>query len=194
VTNTGVGKGEKKALRLYIRLTLSYGDFKHAYRASQYLSAQHEVFAREGGDDLLLRALYSSLVVSYARPFNSTGASRYGRIPALCRELHAEFTGDDLEVHEYILYCRNKLIAHTDAEVADPDVYVATDLPRNFVVPERNDALAPFSADFTAKVLRLTEKAYHWSVTERHRLEPEILHLLERKTWAKDEGHSNDGA
>lgn len=193
VSSSAIGDADLKALRFYIRLTLSYGDFKHAYRASQHLLAQHETFAKESGDDLILRALYSSLVVAYARPFNSSGSSRYGRIPPLEKELHATLSAEELEVHRYLLHCRNRLIAHTDANAADPDVFVATDLPKEMVIPMRNDTLAPFTAEFTSVVLGLTEKVYRWSVTERYRVEPKVIHLLERREFATPDAEVGDG-
>lgn len=176
-------KAERSRLLLYYRLVLSYSDFKHAYRCAQYIIAEHDSFSMEGGDDLLLRALYSSLVVSYARPFNSTGASRIGRIPSLSKELLSVLSDPEREVHSYILLCRNKLIAHSDAEAIDPAPFVATDLSKPLVIPDKEDALAPFSKDYMSRVLPLTEKAYHWSVEERYRLEPTIEHLLDRKPW-----------
>jgi hypothetical protein len=195
VEGNEIGEVDREALRFYIRLTLSYGDFKHAYRASQHLLAQHEDFAKVGGDDLVLRALYSSLVVAYARPFNSSGSSRYGRIPPLEKELYGVLSEEELGVHHYLLHCRNRLVAHTDANAADPDVFVATDLPKAMVIPMRNDTLAPFTAEFTSIVLKLTEKVYRWSVTERYRVEPKVVHLLERRELVTPDGDaSGDGA
>ena len=183
--STSVGsKAERRSVKLLHRLILSYGDFKHAHRASLYLIDEHEKYEREGGDDLILRALYSSLVVAYARPFNSGGTSRVGRLPPLGDEYRAILTIEELQVHDYVLYCRNKLVAHTDAEASDPDAFVATDLPREMVIPVRNDSMAPFTLAFTREVSVLTEKAYRWSVEERMRVEPEVRHLLERRAWA----------
>jgi hypothetical protein len=178
-------KADKQNLQLYLRLILSYGDFKHSYRCAQYLLDQHDIYAKEGGDDLLLRALYSSLVVAYARPFNSYGSSRFGRVPALAKEIHEVLSAEELTVHDYILHCRNKLIAHTDAEAIDVTPFVATDLPNEMVVPSQLDALAPFTKEFTEVVLALTEKCWHWCVERRHSLEPLVKHLLERRAFVE---------
>lgn len=194
LSSDAVAKADPRKLRFYYRLILSYGDFKHAYRCAQYLMAEHESFAKSGGDDLLLKALYCSMVVSYARPFNSTGVSRIGRIPPLSTEIDSLYSEEEIEVHRYVLRCRNKLLAHSDAEVIDPDPFVATDLPNNFVIPETNDALAPFTQEYTAKVLCISEKAYHWSVEERLRLEPGIKHLLSRKAFLLDPNAKREGA
>lgn len=187
------GKAEKRALRLYLRLLMSYSDFKHAYRGTQRLIAEYDSGAYKSGDDFLLRAIYSSIVVSYSRPFNSAGTSRVGRIPALDKELLPIYSTEEVEVHEYVLYCRNKLIAHTDAEVVDPEAFVATDMPRDMVIPQTNDALAPFTREYTLKVRDMSEKAYHWSVEERMRLEPRVIHLLERRAWVRQEANGAAG-
>lgn len=81
-----------------------------------------------------------------------------------------------------MLLCRNRLLAHSDANAIDPEPFIATDLPEEMVIPEKNDALAPFSAEYTARVLGVTEKAYHWSVEERERLESQVKQWLPRRS------------
>lgn len=78
------------------------------------------------------------------------------------------------------------MVAHTDAEVVDPTPFVATDMA-DHIIPEKVDALAPFTPKYTKKVLRLTEKAFHWCAEEQHRLEPEIRPFLPRNTWLPTE-------
>jgi len=191
VTTDGISKAERKKLALYYRMIMSYSDFKHAYRCAQYSIQQHDELEKNGGDDLILRALYCSMVVSYSRPFNSTGASHIGRIPSLTPDIESIYSSEEIEVHKYLMWCRNKLLAHTDAEAIDPAPFVATDLPESIVIADKVDALAPFSREYTECVLRLTEKAYHWSVEERYRLEPEIEQWLPREAWMPPE--ENDG-
>jgi hypothetical protein len=176
-------RAEPKDLRLYYRLILSYSDFKHAYRCAQYSMSVHGTPKTAGEDSLLLEALYCSMVVSYARPFNSRGTSRIGRIPPLGNGLLPSYSPEDIEVHKYVLVCRNKLLAHSDARAIDPYPFVAIDLPNDMVVPEKNDGLAPFIPEYTAKVLGIAEKAFHWCIEERRRLEPTIKHLLPRKAF-----------
>lgn len=178
-----VATAESTQLPLYLRLVLSYKDFKHAKRCCEYLVTQHAALEKHGGDDLTARALYCSMIVSYARPFNSSGTSRLGRVPPLRDEYLSTLAPEDLELHRYILWCRNKLIAHNDAEAVDPLPYVATDLPGDIVIPETNDSLAPFTLEATRHVLVLFENALHWAVLLRRDLEPQILHLLERRPF-----------
>lgn len=179
-----ISKAQKNKLAIYYRLLMAHSDFKHAYRCAQYSIQEHEKLAEEGVDDLILRALYSSMVVSYSRPFNSTGVSQIGKIPALTFEVQRIYSAEEAEIHKYIIWCRNKLVAHSDAEAIDPAPFVATDLEQGLVVPEKNDALAPFTHEYTQSVLRLTEKAYHWSVEERHHLEPTVKKCLPQNAFA----------
>ncbi len=176
---------DRGRLALYYRLILSYSDFKHAYRCAQYSISEHEAFAKTGGDDLLLKALYCSMVVSYARPFNSRGESRIGSIPPLGENSGPPYSAEEAEIHAYMLVCRNRFLAHSDANAIDPDPFIATDLPKEIVIPEKNDALAPYTLEYTTAVLGVTEKAYRWCVEERMRLEGEVKKWLPRRPWSQ---------
>lgn len=176
-------KDERRKLTYFYRLVMSYSDFKHAYRCAQYSLAQHSELEENGGDDLILRALYCSMVVSYSRPFNSSGKSNVGNIPPLTNELEALLSKEELGIHKYLRRCRNKYLAHSDAKAINPEPFVATDLPGELVIPSKIDALAPFTKEYTESVLKLLKKVYHWSVEERYRIEPEIKAWLPIETW-----------
>jgi hypothetical protein len=186
---------DQERLMRYMRLLLSARDFKHAFRCGEALVSEHVAFAaRGGGDDLLLRALYCSLVVAYSRPFNSTGRTRFGVVPPLGEEFPATLAVPEKDLHDHILVCRNRLVAHSDAAAADPLPYVATDLPGEIVIPEMNDSLAPFTAEASARARDLAQKARTWSIYERRDLEPQIVHLLERRRLLPGEEHHQVGA
>jgi hypothetical protein len=87
------------------------------------------------------------------------------------------------KIHEYLLFCRNKLIAHTDAEFADLDPILAFDMPGQLVIPLRNDSMAPFTPEYSAEVAKVCEKLWHWTVEERDRIEPDILPMLKRAKY-----------
>jgi len=178
-----LSKDERRKLTYFYRLVMSYSDFKHAYRCAQYSLAQHDELEANGGDDLILRALCCSMVVSYSRPFNSSGTSNIGSVPPLTNELEASLSEEEIEIHKYLRWCRNKYLAHSDAEAIAPAPFVATDLPSKLVIPSKVDALAPFTREYTQAILRLLEKTYHWSVEERHRIEPEIKAWLPVEAW-----------
>jgi hypothetical protein len=80
-----LSKNEKRKIAYFYRLAMSYSDFKHAYRCAKYSLDKHAELEVNWGDDLILRALYCSMVVSYSRPFNSLGKLNVGSIPPLKR-------------------------------------------------------------------------------------------------------------
>lgn len=174
------------ALKRYYRILLSYGDFKHAFMCAKALSHFDEERLPEAETEH--RAVYCSLVVAYSRPFNSSGGSRIGKIPPLSSNVLDILEDNERGIHHYILLCRNKLIAHTDAQFADLEPIVASDMPGEMVVPLRNDSMAPFTAEYAAQVARVCEKLWTWSVEERHSIEPDIIPSLRQATWAKIHG------
>jgi len=183
MVTTELSNEDRTKLTYFYRLVMSYSDFKHAYRCAQYSLQQHKELEENGGDDLILRALYCSMVVSYSRPFNSSGTSVVGKVPPLTNELEKILSEEELEIHKYLRWCRNKYLAHSDAKAIDPTPFVAEDLPNNMVIPDKVDALAPFTKEYTEGVLKLLEKTYHWSVEERHRIEPEVKAWLPVEKW-----------
>jgi hypothetical protein len=101
---------------------------------------------------------------------------------------------DDRErqIHDYLLLCRNKLVAHTDAAFADLEPIVAIDLPQTLVVPLRNDTLAPFTPEYSARVGAISEKLWTWTVEERHRTEPGIKPMLRESRYLEILGCNAD--
>lgn len=177
---------ERGRLRLYFRLVLSYKDFKHALKCAEWLISQGDDYIPQ--DELAKTAHYCSMVVSYARPFNSGGTSEHGRVPRLTLESLPNVTSKDLEIHRYVLLCRNEMVAHTDAEALDLETVIATDMPGEHVVPLVNDALAPFVASYTREFASLAERWLVWVVEERFRVEPMVLPFLKRSTWNEIHG------
>ncbi|ACK48820.1 hypothetical protein Sbal223_4360 (plasmid) [Shewanella baltica OS223] len=183
---TGLSEEEKGKLAYFYRLVMSYSDFKHAHRCAMYSLEQHEQLEKKGGDDLILRALYCSMVVSYSRPFNSYGKSNIGEIPPLKNEIESAFTEQELKAHKYLRWCRNKYLAHSDAKEIALTPFVTSDLSNKLVMPSKVDALAPFTREYTELVLELLEKTYRWCVEERHRIEPEIVAWLPIEQWGAE--------
>jgi len=97
--------------RQFRRCVISRDDFEEACAYLDYyqLDAHH---------DLVLRALLSSAVISYARPFSS---NRSGPQALASNKLPIEVEGilsaDQLALHKKILDCRFKGIAHSDSDV-----------------------------------------------------------------------------
>lgn len=169
---------KKKLLQRYYRVVLSYVDLKHALLSAQQLLKLGNDYEPE--NNVLKTALYCSMIVAYARPFNSGGQSNIGNIPVLGQEMINLLSKSEKEIHKYCLLCRNKMIAHTDANYVNLDPFLAINIPGDIVVPLKNDALAPFTVSYTQDFKKLCKKQVEWVVNERMKIEPEILSLLRK--------------
>lgn len=101
------------------RLILSEDDICDALRACKYI-VKHRLYndtvdIKEKG---LGRHLQCSMMIAYSRPFSEN--SRNPTIPQRPKlPLKDKLPQDLLEIHRYIHIMRNKVFAHTDAEVSD---------------------------------------------------------------------------
>ena len=173
-----LSKQVRRRIAYYYRLIASEPDFKDAKRCAEYCMAKHKEYEESGGDLLPLRAFYTTSVISYCRPFNSAGQSNVGRVVSLDFKNINKDNRISLEIHEYILHCRNKMLAHTDAEELNLEPYVATDIPGDMVIPLSNDILAPFTAEYTMKVFDHFAGVYEWCVQTRFNLEQTVKRYL----------------
>ncbi|MCF6264064.1 MAG: hypothetical protein L3J24_10815 [Xanthomonadales bacterium] len=181
-------KQVRKRIAYYYRLIASEPDFKDAKRSAEYCMNKHNEYEESGGDgDLLpLRAFYTTSIISYCRPFNSAGQSNVGKVVSLDFENINKDNRISLEVHEYILHCRNKMLAHTDVGELGLEPYVATDLPGGMVIPLSNDPLAPFTAEYTMKTLDHFAGVYEWCVQARYNLEQTVKQYLPKAPFLNE--------
>ncbi|AGH44483.1 hypothetical protein [Paraglaciecola psychrophila] len=173
----------KNTFQYYYRVLLSYSDFKHAERCAKRLVEFGDTYIPE--NETLEAALYSSMLVSYSRPFNSGGNSQVGNIPRLTKNIIKSLTRKEQKLHNYILLLRNKLIAHSDAEFINLDPVVAIDISKDFIVPIKNDPLAPFNESYNRECLSLCEKLIVWALEERAAIEPRVIPHLKKVNFAQ---------
>ena len=117
--------------REFRRCVISRADFEQAY-------AYLDCYMLGAHDDVVRRALLSSAVISYARPFSGNRSG--GRTPArdkLPIDVGAILGTDQLELHHKVLLCRSKGIAHSD-----------TDVNPSHRVPRRDSAVMSWSIPF----------------------------------------------
>lgn len=93
------------------RCVISRADFEEACAyLDSHMEGEH--------DNLVLRALLSSAVIAYARPFSGNRSG--GSAPAskkLPIDVEAILGPEELVLHGKVLSCRSKGIAHSDSEV-----------------------------------------------------------------------------
>ncbi|MCG6214715.1 hypothetical protein [Vibrio furnissii] len=162
----------------YYRLILSYSDFKHAAKCAMQLQKYSDNY--DPATATIEEALYSSMLVSLARPFNSSGSSSSGKVNRLEKKVLSILDPSERELFDYVLLCRNKYIAHSDAEYIEPDPVVIEGENVNTVIAYKTDSLAPLKQEYVVKVGDIAEKLRVFCMEERCRIEGEIIHKFPR--------------
>src|SRR5712692_3478307 len=102
-------------LRQFKRLVMSYGDFKHARLAADYI-LQEELHARYPDQSYVtLPALNCSMIIAYCRPFSGNDARTAFKVPDLPRRLLTLLNEEERRIHSTVLRDRNKVLAHSDS-------------------------------------------------------------------------------
>jgi hypothetical protein len=171
-----VPEQERHLLRQFYRLLLSYGDFKHAKLIAEH-TLDEELHAKYPGQIApLLQALNCSMIMAYCRPFSGNAGARGTSIPDLPARFLKLLSPEEKEVHEIVLFDRNKYMAHTDAEAAALEpVRVQFEGQKELLMPLVEDRLAPLAEEPTRLILSASTKLLHAVVEERMKVEPSLL-------------------
>lgn len=106
-------------LRSYRRLWLALVDFEEAKATIEELLRLRLTPPPNGRPGPLLMALTTAMVVSYARPFIHTRGSGEFADRAVPGSILRSLTASQRQMHQELLTHRNKVIAHTDAELTE---------------------------------------------------------------------------
>ena len=101
-------------------LALAHTDLEDAYRAFEMIDSYGLPQTRE---TLLAHLIAESCVVRYARPFSATQITSAIRTTLPDRFLEG-VTGDLRAAHERILLIRNRVVAHSDADLNEITQYL----------------------------------------------------------------------
>ena len=159
-------------LRQFERLLLSYGDFKHAKLAATYILSErlHDKYPDESY--VTLPALNASMIMAYCRPFSGNSSG----VPDLPGRFLRVLSEAEREVHEMVLFDRNKLLAHSDAEaLALEPVRLRVSEGREVLVPVKNWGMAPLTAEATEVFLSAATKLFEATLFERRELESRLM-------------------
>ena len=171
-----VPEHHRHRMRQFYRLILSYGDFKHARMIAKHILDEQMHAKYPGETTTLLQALNCSMVMAYARPFSGNSGPRGVSIPDLPARFLKLLTPVEREIHEIVLFDRNKYMAHSDAEAAALEpVRLQVDETREVLIPLVADRLAPLDEPATSHFLSAATKLLHAVVEERHSQEPEFI-------------------
>jgi hypothetical protein len=97
-----------------LRLLYSLGDFQLALSAADFLEECDPDGQYSKVDLRRFRCYETTAIVSYTRPFSGS----HGNVPRLTLEMTgAELTDEHRELHHALIRLRNKVVAHSDADM-----------------------------------------------------------------------------
>jgi hypothetical protein len=104
----------KRASRQRLRLLYSLGDFQLALSAAAFLSECDPKANYSKIELRRFRCYETTVIMAYTRPFSQSK----GEIPPLTIKMTgATLTGEQKELHRRLVQLRNKVVAHSDAEM-----------------------------------------------------------------------------
>ena len=161
-------------MRQFKRILLSYADFKHAKLAASVILSDHLHDKYPQESYVLLEALNCSMIMAYCRPFSGNDPS----IPDLPARLLQSLNDSEREIHDAVLYDRNKLLAHSDADALAIEPVIWNIADHAMVLPLARWGLAPLTEEATIIFHSAAEKLFIATMEERRRLEPEMIPYL----------------
>lgn len=166
-------------LRQFKRLLMSYGDFKHARLAAEYI-LKEKLHAKYPDESYVtLPALNCSMIVAYCRPFSGNDARTVPKIPDLPKRFLKVLNKKERYVHEGVMYDRDKLLAHSDSAARDPEaVLLRLKGGLELVAPLSNWGLAPLKPHATAIFRSAAQKLLEAVIYARRDMEPELIPYL----------------
>jgi hypothetical protein len=100
--------------RLRLRLLYSLGDIQLALSAAAFLSECDPDSTYSKVELRRFRCYETTIIVSYARPFSQAR----GEVPCLpFKTIRGELNKDQRDLHRQLMKMRNKVLAHSDAEM-----------------------------------------------------------------------------
>lgn len=157
------------------RLMLSSRDFQQALSAATFLYEDMED-ARSLADLRRLRCYETNMVVAYARPFSQA----HGPVKRLSLDaLAIELDDKETDLHRHLIERRNRLYAHSDADVVPFSVEVwATAMPDErpdfeFVMPKFDEACA-FGPMEALRIQELCRKLLHATILSTQSLKEQF--------------------
>lgn len=172
----GIPEQDKHRLRQFYRVLLSFPDFKHAHQVAHHIIDEQLHREYPGEKTVLLQALNCSMVLAYSRPFSGNAGKRGEAIPDLPARYLRVLSEREREIHDVVLFDRNKYLAHTDADACALDpVRLQIDEAREVLIPLVEDRLAPLDEEATRALLSASFKLLQELVAEREATEPLLM-------------------
>lgn len=170
-------------IRQFKRLIMSYGDFKHARLAADYIldNKLHEQYPDESY--VTLPALNCSMIMAYCRPFSGNDARGQSKVPDLPARFLSVLNEEERRIHEVAMTDRGKVLAHSDSDARNPEpVVMDIEGVGPHVVPLTNWGLAPLVPEAVVILRSAALKLFEAVLLERRRMEPELVPYFRRVT------------
>ena len=177
---------QKRKLKQFYRLLISYNDFKQAAWIASYIldhKLQEKVKRLRGirgyEINLLFEALNCAMIVSYSRPFCGSDKRSSQRIPNLPKRFLRALTKEEREIHDVAIEDRNTVLAHSDSEAWNLEPFFVETAPdRKMLIPLHNYTRAPLIQKGVELLAGNCHKFMELIMVERECLEKELAHLL----------------
>lgn len=162
-------------LRQFLRLLMSYNDFKHANRIATYITSLDAADEKREGRWFLIEALNCAMVVAYCRPFSGNDRGTRPKIPDLPDSFLGVLDSREREVHALALSDRNLVLAHSDSAAWNLRPLALAIGDRRILMPWSSYTRAPLTLEATEILRTSSGKLMEAVYAERMRLEPDLI-------------------
>lgn len=185
-------EGKRKQL---IRLLISFNDFKNAYDIANLIIEENYQERVENSDSeesqknkRIWESLNSAMVIGYNRPISSNDKTNKNPIPDLPNGVFKVLNEHEKSIHQSLIDYRNKLIAHSDSEAIDMELYYMKIGETNLkiLVPLQNHTRAPFLIDIVKIIKGMCKKLMEEIFKRRNILEKELENQIPIKQFGED--------
>lgn len=164
-------------VRQFIRLLISYNDFKHAAQIASYIL--DEKLHEAEGSRVVLEALNCAMIVAYCRPFSGSDRKTRPKVPDLPARFLGVLNETQLKVHHVAMTDRNTVLAHSDSAAWDLRPVVLALKEHRVLVPWSTDTRAPLTRDATQTLRTAATKLMEAVFQERGELESTLTEYFE---------------
>jgi hypothetical protein len=162
-------------VRQFLRLLMSYNDFKHATQIATHIVSLDPVTEKREGRWFLMEALNSAMIVAYCRPFSGNDRGTRPKIPDLPDSFLDVLDTKELEVHATALSDRNSVLAHSDSAAWNLRPLALAIGDRRILMPVSSYTRAPLTREATEILRTASDKLMEAVFAERMRLEPDLI-------------------
>ena len=134
------------------------------------------------------------MIVAYCRPFSGNDKAIDARVPDLPASFLRGLSQDEKEIHDVVMSDRNTVLAHSDSSAFDlqPETWRIGD--RKILVPWSSDTRAPLTRTATEIFQSLAEKMMERALSERMRLEKELIEVFDETPIERILAEEENGA